>query len=121
MVFFKSSLITRKAITYYIEPYFFVEHYEKCYSGFIHPVSTSSNGNDTIVDGFILPPTEKKLPERPKSKRIPSQGERVREMRYGRCGKMARHNRKTYREVLGEETQCWTSSLDYEDRILCFD
>ena len=101
MVLLKSFLITQKAITDYIEPYFYVEHYKKCYSGFIHPVSTSNIGNDTIVDCFILPPIEKKLPGRPKSKRIPSQGERVREMRYGCCGKMARHNRKTCREVLG--------------------
>ena len=101
MVLLKSSLITRKAIIDYIEPYFYVEQYEKCYSGFIHPVSTSNTGSDIVIDGFILPPIEKKLPRRPKSKRIPSRGERVLEMRCGRCKKMARHNRKTCREVVG--------------------
>ncbi|KAF7145415.1 hypothetical protein RHSIM_Rhsim04G0158300 [Rhododendron simsii] len=80
--------------------YFHVESYRQDYSKPIYPVA--SLWKDDVVDcgTSILPPLSKKAPGRPKKKRMRSIGEKVREMKYGRCGKLGNHNKLTCKEDL---------------------
>ncbi|KAG5560116.1 hypothetical protein RHGRI_003415 [Rhododendron griersonianum] len=48
----------------------------------------------------ILPPLSRKPSGRPRKKRLRSNGEKIRPIQCGRCGKVGRHNRKTCKEDL---------------------
>ncbi|KAG5565876.1 hypothetical protein RHGRI_001704 [Rhododendron griersonianum] len=70
------------------------------YSKPIYPVASLLKGDVVDCGTSILPPLSKKPPGRPKKKRIRSNGEKVREMKCGRCGKMGNHNKLTCKEDL---------------------
>ncbi|KAI8572577.1 hypothetical protein RHMOL_Rhmol01G0210300 [Rhododendron molle] len=70
------------------------------YSKSVYPVASLWKGDVVDCGTSILPPLSKKLPGRPKKKRIRSNGEKVREMKCGRCGKMGNHNKFTCKEDL---------------------
>ncbi|KAI8549329.1 hypothetical protein RHMOL_Rhmol06G0017000 [Rhododendron molle] len=74
--------------------------WEQVYSKPIYPVASLWKGDVADCGTSILPPLSKKPPGRPKKKRIRSNGEKVREMKCGRCGKMGNHNKLTYKEDL---------------------
>ncbi|KAI8562842.1 hypothetical protein RHMOL_Rhmol03G0066800 [Rhododendron molle] len=82
------------------ERYFHVESYRQVYSKPIYPVASLWKGDVADCGTSILPPLSKKPPGRPKKKRIRSNGEKVREMKCGRCGKMGNHNKLTCKEDL---------------------
>ena len=73
-VLHRSSQQTGHDIFDYIEPYFFTGYYQQSVADPIHPVVTFNE----IVNGKscsgILPPITKKMPGRPKKRRIPSRG-----------------------------------------------
>ncbi|XP_058217543.1 uncharacterized protein LOC131328640 [Rhododendron vialii] len=70
------------------------------YSKPIYPVASLLKGDVVDCGTSILPPLSKKPPGWPKKKRIRSNGEKVREMKCGRCGKMGNHNKLTCKEDL---------------------
>ncbi|KAG5547708.1 hypothetical protein RHGRI_013411 [Rhododendron griersonianum] len=89
-----------KDLNLYVERYFHVESYRQVYSKPIYPVASLLKGDVVDCGTSILPPLSKKPPGRPKKKRIRSNGEKVREMKCGRCGKMGNHNKLTCKEDL---------------------
>ncbi|XP_058192052.1 uncharacterized protein LOC131309432 [Rhododendron vialii] len=89
-----------KDLNLYVERYFHVESYRQVYSKPIYPVASLLKGDVVDCGTSILPPLSKKPPGRPKKKRIRSNGEKVREMKCGRCGKMRNHNKLTCKEDL---------------------
>ncbi|XP_058216808.1 uncharacterized protein LOC131327680 [Rhododendron vialii] len=89
-----------KDLNLYVERYFHVESYRRVYSKPIYPVASLLKGDVVDCGTSILPPLLKKPPGRPKKKRIRSNGEKVREMKCGRCGKMGNHNKLTCKEDL---------------------
>ncbi|KAL6217787.1 hypothetical protein ACLB2K_011004 [Fragaria x ananassa] len=82
----------------FIDPYFTAEHYRMCYSFPIAPLS-NVDASCSSTEDFILPPVTKRPAGRPKSKRIPSAGEK-KLIRCGRCNKMGHHNKKSCTEPL---------------------
>ena len=94
------SYQSEKDLMEYIEPYFFTHFYQLALSGTIHLVITFSRLDNDLNEICILPTVTKKQPRRPKKKRVPSRGEFLRVIRYGRCCKKGRHNRKSCREVI---------------------
>ena len=95
-----SSRLTHREIVDYIEPYFHVRFFDQSYSKFIHPIPTVEIGESSDSDYFILPPLGKRLTGRPRKKRNPSRGEKVREMKCGRCGKLGHHNKKSCKKII---------------------
>ncbi|KAG5565716.1 hypothetical protein RHGRI_001586 [Rhododendron griersonianum] len=89
-----------KDLNLYVERYFHVESYRQVYSKPIYPVASLLKGDVVDCGTSILPPLSKKPPGRLKKKRIRSNGEKVREMKCGRCGKMGNHNKLTCKEDL---------------------
>ncbi|KAI8572669.1 hypothetical protein RHMOL_Rhmol01G0217400 [Rhododendron molle] len=89
-----------KDLNLYVERYFHVENYRQVYSMPIYPVASLWKGDVADCGTSILPPLSKKPPRRPKKKRIRSNGENVRKMKCGRCGKMGNHNKLTCNEDL---------------------
>ncbi|KAI8524787.1 hypothetical protein RHMOL_Rhmol13G0176500 [Rhododendron molle] len=89
-----------KDLSLYVECYFHVESYRQVYSKPIFPVVSLWKGDVANCGTSILPPLSKKLPGRPKKEMIRSNGENVREMKCGRCGKMGNHNKLTCKEDL---------------------
>ncbi|KAI8525093.1 hypothetical protein RHMOL_Rhmol13G0201300 [Rhododendron molle] len=74
--------------------------WEQVYSKPIYPVASLWKGDVADCGTSILPPVSKKPSRRPKKKRIRSNGEKVREMKCGMCGKMGNHNKLTCKEDL---------------------
>ena len=97
-----SSHLTEKDLMDYIEPYFYLSFYKKSLDMSIHPITTFNRVGNGIEDPQVLPPITQKLHGRPKNKRIPSRGEKVRMLRCSRCRKNARHNRKSCREIIAD-------------------
>ncbi|XP_058211638.1 uncharacterized protein LOC131323815 [Rhododendron vialii] len=89
-----------KDLNLYVEHYFHVESYHEVYSKPIYPVASLWKCDVVDCGTSILPPLSKKPLRRPKKKRICSNGEKVREMKCGRCGKMGNHNKLTCKEDL---------------------
>ncbi|XP_058217393.1 uncharacterized protein LOC131328469 [Rhododendron vialii] len=84
-----------KDLNLYVERYFHIESYREVYSKPIYPVASLWKGDVVDCGTSILPPLSKKPPGRPKKKRIHLNGENIREMTCGRCGKMGNHNKLT--------------------------
>ncbi|XP_058217035.1 uncharacterized protein LOC131327932 [Rhododendron vialii] len=89
-----------KDLNLYVKRYFHVESYRWVYSKPIYPVASLLKGDVVDCGTCILPPLSKKPPGWPKKKRIRSNGEKVREIKCGRCGKMGNHNKLTCKEDL---------------------
>ncbi|KAH7842803.1 hypothetical protein Vadar_009403 [Vaccinium darrowii] len=84
----------------YVDPYFFTETYRASYSHSINPIPTLWMPRHSNDEEIILPPLSKKPPGRPKTSRIPSRGDKVSQIRCGRCHKLGSHNRSTCKEAM---------------------
>ncbi|XP_058185703.1 uncharacterized protein LOC131302928 [Rhododendron vialii] len=89
-----------KNLNLYVERYFHDESYCEVYSKPIYPVASLWKGDVVDCGTSILPPLSKKPLGRPKNKRIRSNGEKVKEMKCGKCGEMGNHNKLTCKEDL---------------------
>ncbi|XP_028093514.1 uncharacterized protein LOC114293609 [Camellia sinensis] len=83
-----------------VEKYFHVENYREAYAAVIFPIPSVEKPDFCSSDFIILPPIVKRPAGRPRKSRIPSQGEKVSQIRCDRCGKMGRHNRKSCKEPI---------------------
>ncbi|GMQ06615.1 hypothetical protein CsSME_00051135 [Camellia sinensis var. sinensis] len=83
-----------------VEHYFHVETYRAAYSGAIFPIPSVEKPPFDPTDFTIYPPTVKRPPRRPKKNRIPSRGEKLKQIRCGRCDKLGSHNRKSCTEPI---------------------
>ena len=95
----KNNHMSGEGIMDYIKPYFFTSYYDIAVLEPIHPIVTFGRNVNVTPEVVILPPITRKLPSRPKKKRIPSNGENMRGVKGNRCGEKKRHNRKSCREV----------------------
>ncbi|XP_028080765.1 protein FAR1-RELATED SEQUENCE 4-like [Camellia sinensis] len=84
----------------FVEQFFTVDQYKATYSGYIQPIPTVDKPSFSEDDFIIYPPAIKRPPGRPKKNRIPSWGEKLSQIRCGRCGRMGSHNRKTCKEPI---------------------
>lgn len=91
---------SKKQLNLYVDPYFYVSTYREVYSKSIFPIPTLWKPAVVVNDDTILPPLSRKPPGRPRKKRIRSNGENTRPLKCSRCGKIARHNKKTCTEDL---------------------
>ena len=71
------------------------------YNGIIHPVGSQKFWDipDIVKDHVVLPPIVRRRAGRPKKKRIPSAGEKKRQIKCGRFNESG-HNRKRCRNVI---------------------
>ncbi|KAH7842355.1 hypothetical protein Vadar_004352 [Vaccinium darrowii] len=90
---------SKKQLNLYVDPYFYVSTSE-VYSKSIFPIPTLWKPAAVVNDDTILPPLSRKPLGRPRKKRIRSNGENTRPLKCSRCGKIARHNKKTCIEDL---------------------
>ncbi|KAK9287281.1 hypothetical protein L1049_015694 [Liquidambar formosana] len=67
----------------------------------IHPISTALKAavSEENCD-IVLPPNTRRPSGRPKNRRIPSRGEKIRQIKCGRCGRLGTHNKKTCQEPI---------------------
>ncbi|KAK9273681.1 hypothetical protein L1049_018491 [Liquidambar formosana] len=84
----------------YVERYFHTWCYFSAYSQSVFPIPTVGIQDYPASGCVIRPPSSKKQPGRPKKKRIPSKGEKVNQIRCGRCNKIGNHNKKTCKEPI---------------------
>ncbi|XP_028115507.1 uncharacterized protein LOC114313323 [Camellia sinensis] len=82
------------------EHYFHVETYRAAYSGAIFTIPSVEKLPFDPTDYTIYPPTVKRPLGRPKKNRIPSRGEKLKQIRCGRCDKLGSHNRKSCKEPI---------------------
>ena len=83
-----------------VEHYFHVQTYRGAYSGAIFPIPSVEKPPFDPMDFTIYLPTVKRPPGRPKKNRIPSRGEKLKQIRCGRCDKLGSHNRKSCKEPI---------------------
>ncbi|XP_058214882.1 uncharacterized protein LOC131326208 [Rhododendron vialii] len=92
-------------VSNYIDPLYTADAFRFCYDCPIHPVPISTLGvapvseNSAVILPLILPPKTRRPRGRPKVARIRSRGEKVRQIRCGRCKKLGNHNRKRCKEA----------------------
>ncbi|XP_050379429.1 protein FAR1-RELATED SEQUENCE 6-like [Argentina anserina] len=84
----------------YIEDYFSVSDYKQSYSHPIVPIPDIERDEDSATDNAIRAPLTKTPPDRPKRKRILSNGENPRSIKCSRCNNSGRHNRKTCKATI---------------------
>ncbi|XP_024200660.1 uncharacterized protein LOC112204003 [Rosa chinensis] len=85
----------------YIDKYFRVDMFKKSYSFPIRPITNVDMSSSEFSTECILPPLEKRPPERLRVKRFKSVGEVEKKLiRCGRCGKMGTHNKLSCTEPL---------------------
>ncbi|XP_028121224.1 uncharacterized protein LOC114318513 [Camellia sinensis] len=70
------------------------------YSGAIFPLPSVEKPPFDPMDFTIYLLTVKRPPGRPKKNRIPSRGEKLKQIRCGRCDKLGSHNRKSCKEPI---------------------
>ncbi|GMP99195.1 hypothetical protein CsSME_00046761 [Camellia sinensis var. sinensis] len=83
-----------------VEHYFHVETYRAAYSGVIFPISSVEKPPFDPTDFTIYPLIVKRPLGRPKKNRIPSRGEKLKQIRCGRCNKLGSHNQKSCKEPI---------------------
>ncbi|KAG5529163.1 hypothetical protein RHGRI_029744 [Rhododendron griersonianum] len=92
-------------VSNYIDPLYTADAFRLSYDYPIHPVPISTLGvaevseNSAVILPLILPPKTRRPRGRPKVARIRSRGEKVRQIRCGRCKKLGNHNRKRCKEA----------------------
>ncbi|XP_028059440.1 uncharacterized protein LOC114263144 [Camellia sinensis] len=89
-------------LSLFVGQYFYVQSYRESYYFSIYPLPSVWKP-DCNADGesdVVLPLLSRKQPGRPNKKRICSNGEKVRQITYGRCGKVGNHNKKSCKEAL---------------------
>ncbi|XP_028052805.1 uncharacterized protein LOC114257239 [Camellia sinensis] len=74
--------------------------YRAAYSGAIFPMPSVEKPSFDPTDFTIYPPTVKRPPSRLKKNRIPSRGEKLKQIRCRRCDKLGSHNRKSCKEPI---------------------
>ncbi|KAK9290626.1 hypothetical protein L1049_008798 [Liquidambar formosana] len=80
----------------YVEDYFYTSSFREAYSQAIHPISMAPKvGVSEKNCEFVLPPNTRRPAGRPKNRRIPSRGEKIRQIKCGRCRRLKTHNKKT--------------------------
>lgn len=80
----------------YVDDCWKTSFYRKAHELPIFPLPNLKRPEPNYLGEFsVKPPLTKRLPGRPKSKRIKSVGELPKYRRCGRCGKYARHNKRT--------------------------
>ncbi|XP_028069597.1 uncharacterized protein LOC114272126 [Camellia sinensis] len=83
-----------------VEHFFHVEMYRVAYSGAIFPILWVEKPLFDPTNFTICPPTVKRPPDRPQKNRIPSRGEKLKQIRCGRCDKLGNHNQKSCKEPI---------------------
>ncbi|KAG5557425.1 hypothetical protein RHGRI_007613 [Rhododendron griersonianum] len=92
-------------VSNYIDPLYTADAFRFSYDCPIHPVPISTLGvaqvseNSAVILPLILPPKTRRPRGRPKVARIRSRGEKLRQIRCGRCKKLGNHNRKICKEA----------------------
>ncbi|XP_012833979.1 PREDICTED: uncharacterized protein LOC105954835 [Erythranthe guttata] len=77
----------------YIDKLYYAEYYRECYASPIYPFVRHSSRDDEVC---VCPPEFETRRGRPKKKRIPSVGEKIkRKIRCGRCKELGNHNKKS--------------------------
>ncbi|KAL7170267.1 hypothetical protein ACSBR2_035188 [Camellia fascicularis] len=85
----------------FIDPFFHVDCFRESYKESAYLVPSSERFNfDGASSSIIKSPITKKQPGRNKKKRIPSRGENVKQIKYGRCLKNGNHNKKTCKAAI---------------------
>ncbi|KAK9280594.1 hypothetical protein L1049_014288 [Liquidambar formosana] len=73
----------------YVEEYFYTSFFMASYLQPIHPISTALKVAVSEENGdIVLPPSTKRPAGRPKKRRIPSRGEKIRQIKCSRCGRL---------------------------------
>ncbi|KAG5532375.1 hypothetical protein RHGRI_026866 [Rhododendron griersonianum] len=90
---------TERQLCNYINPYYTVAAFQLSYEVAINPIPTLGAPVVTKESAIILPPKTRRPRGRPKVARIRSRGEKVRQLKCGRCGKLGKHNRRTCKEA----------------------
>ena len=90
---------TNTSVHSYVDDYFTVEAYRRSYAESIYPIPDSDKPCDDNRDLQIRPPITKKRPDRPRRRRIESQGVEVRDLHCSRCHE-AGHNRRSCNAVV---------------------
>ena len=83
-----------------VEHYFYVQTYCAAYSDVIFSVPSVEKPPFDPTDFTKYTPIVKIPPGRLKKNRIPSRGEILKQIRYGTCDKLGRHNRKSCKEPI---------------------
>ncbi|KAK9283357.1 hypothetical protein L1049_011599 [Liquidambar formosana] len=80
----------------YVKDYFYTSSFCEAYSQPIHPISTALKvGVREENCEFVLPPNMRQPTGRLKNRRIPSRGEKIRQIKCGRCERLGTHTKKT--------------------------
>ena len=87
----------------YVDEFFHVGCYKESYKESVLPVPSSERKDfDGSVGEAIKPPITKKQPGRDKKRRLPSRGEKTKQIKCGRCKKVGTHNKKTCKVSIEE-------------------
>ncbi|KAK9273133.1 hypothetical protein L1049_017940 [Liquidambar formosana] len=85
----------------YVDDYFYTSSFREAYSQPIHPISTALKVGVSVENHeFVLPPNTRRPTKRPKNRRILSRGEKIRQIKCGRCGRLGTYNKKTCQEPI---------------------
>ncbi|XP_028082822.1 uncharacterized protein LOC114284130 [Camellia sinensis] len=85
----------------FISSYVDIDCFRESYKESVYPVPSSERFDFDDADSSIIkPPITKKQPGRNKKKMIPSRGENVKQIKYGRCLKYENHNKKTCKAAI---------------------
>ncbi|KAG5531570.1 hypothetical protein RHGRI_026247 [Rhododendron griersonianum] len=90
---------TKRQLCNYINPYYTIAAFQLSYKVAINPIPTLGAPVVTKESAIILPPKTRRPRGRPKVVRIRSRGEKVKQLKCGRCGKLGKHNRRTCKEA----------------------
>lgn len=85
----------------YVSDFYMKDVFVSTYNDIIHPVGSQKFWDipDIVKDHVVLPPIVRRRAGRPKKKRIPSAGEKRRQIKCGRCNENG-HNRKRCRNAI---------------------
>ncbi|KAK9290974.1 hypothetical protein L1049_009156 [Liquidambar formosana] len=79
----------------YVEDCFYTSSSHEAYSQPIHPISTALKvGVSRENCESVLPPNTRRPTGSPKNRRIPSRGEKIRQIKSGRCGRLGTQLRR---------------------------
>ncbi|XP_028118523.1 uncharacterized protein LOC114316067 [Camellia sinensis] len=85
----------------FIDTFFRVDCFRESYKESVYPVPSSERFDFDGAGSLIIKPSiTKKQPGQNKKKRIPSKGENVKQIKYGRCLKYGNHNKKTCKAAI---------------------
>ncbi|KAK9292908.1 hypothetical protein L1049_020889 [Liquidambar formosana] len=85
----------------YVEDYFYTSSFREAYFQAIHPISTALKvGVSEENCEFNLSPNTRRPTGRLKNRRIPSRGEKIRQIKCDKCGRLGTHNKKTCQEPI---------------------